>query len=1060
MKKLIVTMLSLAALVGVTWAADPISSDNFVNVAEGTKYPNENTPRWTTKNTETNSVVKASEENKNTTGGWERSNNYLAIEDSSAGGLVRDHATDNRTIFFDSVVKMTPADSVPEYDTESDKLIVFLWEQENDVTTTTENNPDADEDESSTTTTLEVTTNLVVLARNVADGPVVTNIIDNSIVKVKVGEWHRLLIKTVEGAYQVWVSKGPTENDMVRAKTEAGVDTFYSIQTGNTVISSVGFQGTGSLNQLAFYAEDPLVRETYDVEFNISGATDDFALSIEGPNNFIGFDGGDSALIKGLAANGSKSFSIILPYADEVGLTVSVGASNKIEGWDDYKISDGLYLRSITTESAGSENITIVVVPVGSITPTVITVASVGNVTDLTVDGLTAKFKVPGGYSLTSITIGGTVISPLPTLGDDGFYTFTATEAGSVVIATQKDRIPAEHAWWENPTVVKTTTFDNAGDAGPFHFGIGGDYAAISTRFTGGSISVFELDDLIDGNGSVINYYAPGAQIDGVNTSDIRGAAVCPALNVALTTCYKNGKFYSIPLTDEELVYGENVFEITNDKSYTFDRAYFSPDGKYLFTSSNNNTDQNRIIKWEILNGLKTSGVNLKFIEEKVFSERVRDMAYARTKGNKDIVYAALDGTAGIEAYNFTDGGNVVKIVKSLSFGFKYGSIAVSQTKTDNIYLTVLETLSNDPARGPITVFKLKEGGMELDSQVISLTNSQMANLGMNSGSYGMSAVPTDDNGTLLLGNGGAELYAIQYSAPIEITASVTGGTMSTEATNGKVIFKSYDTKTIVFTPTEGYELSTVIVNGNTVADAALVDGVYTYTYSENDTSVAVTFVEAKQPTVTVTSVTIAAQSDMFEVVQGGSITLEATVVVTPDENQYKGVTWSSADNTGKVTVSDTGVVTVATGATVGDTFVITATSTQDDTKSDTVTIKVKAKYPSYIPADDTDKQGKFDTWKNTNASGATTEQLASDTYKEAFLLNVAPTAEALAAAKADFKIPSITVKADGTVKLGDPTAGKSYNGTVTIKASATVNGDYNLQQTDAAARFFKAVLE
>ena len=75
----------------------------------------------------------------------------------------------------------------------------------------------------------------------------------------------------------------------------------------------------------------------------------------------------------------------------------------------------------------------------------------------------------------------------------------------------------------------------------------------------------------------------------------------------------------------------------------------------------------------------------------------------------------------------------------------------------------------------------------------------------------------------------------------------------------------------------------------------------------------------------------------------------------------------------------------------------------------------------------------------------------------DAFLLNVSNTDEAIAAAKAAFKIPSIKVNADGTVTVGVPTG--SYNGTVTIKGSATVNGAFTLDVTDASARFFKAFL-
>lgn len=83
---------------------------------------------------------------------------------------------------------------------------------------------------------------------------------------------------------------------------------------------------------------------------------------------------------------------------------------------------------------------------------------------------------------------------------------------------------------------------------------------------------------------------------------------------------------------------------------------------------------------------------------------------------------------------------------------------------------------------------------------------------------------------------------------------------------------------------------------------------------------------------------------------------------------------------------------------------------------------------------------------------------IGTDTIKlEAFLLNVENTDTAIAAEKAAFKIPSITVNADGTVTVTEPTG--SYNGTITIKGSTTPNGDFTLPVTDTSARFFKAFL-
>ena len=79
----------------------------------------------------------------------------------------------------------------------------------------------------------------------------------------------------------------------------------------------------------------------------------------------------------------------------------------------------------------------------------------------------------------------------------------------------------------------------------------------------------------------------------------------------------------------------------------------------------------------------------------------------------------------------------------------------------------------------------------------------------------------------------------------------------------------------------------------------------------------------------------------------------------------------------------------------------------------------------------------------------------------EAYLLNVENTDEAIKKGKDDFKIPSITIDADGTVTVADPVG--PYNGVITIKGSETVkgddNGNYTLEKNDKKARFFKAYL-
>lgn len=90
---------------------------------------------------------------------------------------------------------------------------------------------------------------------------------------------------------------------------------------------------------------------------------------------------------------------------------------------------------------------------------------------------------------------------------------------------------------------------------------------------------------------------------------------------------------------------------------------------------------------------------------------------------------------------------------------------------------------------------------------------------------------------------------------------------------------------------------------------------------------------------VTITSVTL--NKNTTSIAKGGSETLTATVVASPDEAKNKAVTWSLATANDKVTVVD-GVVTVDAEAEAGEVTVV-ATSTKDNTKSDSCVVTITA---------------------------------------------------------------------------------------------------------------------
>ncbi|HPR94433.1 MAG TPA: S-layer homology domain-containing protein [Syntrophomonadaceae bacterium] len=118
-------------------------------------------------------------------------------------------------------------------------------------------------------------------------------------------------------------------------------------------------------------------------------------------------------------------------------------------------------------------------------------------------------------------------------------------------------------------------------------------------------------------------------------------------------------------------------------------------------------------------------------------------------------------------------------------------------------------------------------------------------------------------------------------------------------------------------------------------ADAAAGDYTITATSTvDNTKSDTATITVTLAPAVTSVTVT----PETATVARGG--TQQLTAVVAAVGGAAQTVTWSSSDANGKVTVSESGLVSVTADASVGD-YTITATSTVDNTKSDTATITV-----------------------------------------------------------------------------------------------------------------------
>ena len=137
-----------------------------------------------------------------------------------------------------------------------------------------------------------------------------------------------------------------------------------------------------------------------------------------------------------------------------------------------------------------------------------------------------------------------------------------------------------------------------------------------------------------------------------------------------------------------------------------------------------------------------------------------------------------------------------------------------------------------------------------------------------------------------------------------------------------------------------------------------------------------------------------------------------------------------------------------------------------DEAKTYTITAAVKPvssgkTYPTYIPAGASDAtKAKFDTWSTSKAGG---DRDTASANMEAFLLNVAPNADTVAAEKVNFKVTAITVNADGSVTVTTTTTNSSkepYNGTVKVKGKVNLTDATWAEKDDTIHKFFKAFLE
>ena len=216
------------------------------------------------------------------------------------------------------------------------------------------------------------------------------------------------------------------------------------------------------------------------------------------------------------------------------------------------------------------------------------------------------------------------------------------------------------------------------------------------------------------------------------------------------------------------------------------------------------------------------------------------------------------------------------------------------------------------------------------------------------------------------------------------------------------------------------------------------------------------------QITLSATEATFSASLQLPTVTVAGNYVLDTDYTVSwsgaiPTENPSEDVVLTvTVKMRGKYSGSNTATFTVKPASTP---------PVVNDWPSDPTTVKGKTAGEAYgftgdlagVPAD------KLARWATGNGTVAFSD--AGTIKIEAYLLNVANDDAAIVAGKANFKIPAITVDANGTVTVTSPDPdGSKYNGVITIKGSVTVNGTYDLvkgadDKFPEGARFFKAFL-
>ena len=190
------------------------------------------------------------------------------------------------------------------------------------------------------------------------------------------------------------------------------------------------------------------------------------------------------------------------------------------------------------------------------------------------------------------------------------------------------------------------------------------------------------------------------------------------------------------------------------------------------------------------------------------------------------------------------------------------------------------------------------------------------------------------------------------------------------------------------------------------------------------------------------------------------------------------GVQGASAENGVAIAVPDGKKIAVAALADTNNWYYITGgTNTFDDAGSTTITAaKRSADNPgtaaeigldgAFADADEAEvvkaltwAEANNKTVSDMNAMEFTKAGEPTGTDSEAYLLDCAPTQEAVDAAKANFKVTSFSVDGEGKVTI-EPADGEAYgNGQVEVRYSSTIGGEYTTTEPAGGTCFIKIYL-